>query len=554
MSRALLLVSSCVVVAGLTGACGEDDAAAAIRAALGSAGPPVPAVVREVYRERDYRPLWTRGGGVTPAAGELIETLCHAEREGLRPADYHFAALGGLLERLRRGGAGPDVAAALDVRLTSLFVAYGSDLLAGRLDPAAVDSAWYIRTRRAGIDSVLRVALREDDFDDMIAPLRPRQREYAELREALAGYRELQRRGGWVAVPGRGGLRPGDRGPRVAALRERLRATGELDAPADARPVYDGKLAAAVARFQERHGIPPSGEVDAATLAALNVPVEARILQIELNLERYRWLPSDFGTRYIVVNIPDYLLHAYDGGKERFQMRVIVGGEYASETPVFADSMTQVVFRPYWNVPRSILVDELLPKVRKNIYYLTEHDFEVVDTAGTGTVIHPAAIDWDDLNPARLPFRVRQKPGRANAVGAVKFLFPNRFNVYLHDTPAGELFDSPERTLSHGCVRVEFPARLAGFVLDGQDGWDEDRIRRAMAAGSAAADPREESVTLERPVPVYLLYLTAFVRDGGLHFRGDPYGKDHRGLARIAAAPAGAGRTACEQLKKLAGG
>ncbi|HEU5305235.1 MAG TPA: L,D-transpeptidase family protein, partial [Gemmatimonadales bacterium] len=387
--------------------------------------------------------------------------------------------------------------------------------------------------------------------------LRPRQREYDELLDRLAEYRELEEKGGWATVPGgtrdrgnEGPMERGDEGPRVGALRYRLAATGELD-KAEGKPVFDDKVAEVVARFQERHGIPVDSTVGHATLAALNVPVETRIRQIELNLERYRWLPSDFGKRYILVNIPDYRLYAYDGGKERLTMRVIVGDEYGNATPVFADSMTYLVFRPQWEVPRRILVDEVIPKVREDIYYLAKHSYEIVDTVSNQVIADPASIDWSDLDTTEIHFRIRQKSGAGNALGNVKFMFPNQFSIYLHDTPADHLFDQSRRTLSHGCVRVEEPVKLAGYVLDGQEDWDEEKIEAAMAT---APDVKAVPVTvdLERPIPVYLLYLTAFVRDGVLHFRDDPYGKDARAIARLGK-PAAKERTACDQLLELAG-
>jgi murein L,D-transpeptidase YcbB/YkuD len=431
-----------------------------------------------------------------------------------------------------------------------MLLGFGRDLLAGRLDAGAVDADWYLRARRSRVDSTLRAALDEDGFPDMLEPLRPRQKEYRDLIDALADQREVLRNGGWPRVPAGKELKRGDRGTRVAALRERLRATGELDAPADAEPVYDDELAEAVARFQVRHGLEADSSVDPATLSAINVPVEARIRQIELNLDRYRWLPDEFEDRYVLVNIPDYRLHAYDRGRETFEQRVIVGDEYRNATPVFADSMTYLVFRPEWNVPSSILVNEMLPKLREDIYDLARHDLEVVDTEGDSLVRDVSSIDWDDVDSGDLRYRVRQKPGSSNSLGLLKFMFPNRFNIYLHDTPARELFDQPVRTLSHGCVRIEDPVQLADFALAGQDGWDEGKIREAMGDSTAG---ESRTVPLKRPVPVYLLYLTAFVREGELHFRSDPYGKDRRAIARLGR-PQLEEPPICEQLTRLLGG
>jgi murein L,D-transpeptidase YcbB/YkuD len=552
MTRAILLNSACVITLLGAVACGPDQTSKQLEVTLSTANAASAVgarleLVRRVYLDRDYRPLWIDDSKLEGRALDLIETLCHAEREGLRAADYDLAGLQAELARLREDKkSNPPTLAALDLRLTRAFLDYGADLLAGRLDPQAVDNGWYIKARRAAIDSTLRSALSKDDLEDMVSPLRPRQKEYKELLQMLADYRELEAKGGWGTIAEVSRLQWGDEGPWVGVLHERLKATGDL-AKAGGKPIYDDEVAKAVARFQERHGIAADGSVGPKTLAALNVPVETRIRIIELNLERYRWLPSDFGKRYIQVNIPDYRLYAYDDGKERLTMRVLVGDEYSHATPVFADSMTHVVFRPQWEVPRRILVDSVIPNVRKNIHYLAQHSYEVVDIARNEVIADPSAINWSKLDMNKLPFRVRQKPGSGNELGRVKFMFPNQFSIYLHDTPADSLFQKPDKTATHGCVRVEDAVKLAGYVLDRQNGWGDKEILEAIAA-DPTKDMAPTSVYLKQPVPVYLVYLTAFVRDGVLHFRDDPYSKDHRAMARMGP-PAPGDPTQCEQLK-----
>ncbi len=560
MRRVIEVALVCLVgSAGIGGCAGDlDDAVGReIRKRVSAEKPPSSEsgaswdLIRQVYRDREERPLWSRRGRPLARAKELVTSICRAGKEGFRPADYDVEGLRQAALALEsKQEPGPDDIAALDIRLTGMMLAFAKDLLAGRLDPRAVDDGWYLRSRRSSIDSTLRAALQDDDFPDMLESLGPRQKEYQDLVEALAEYRELLRDGGWKSVPPGKALERGDRGPRVAALRERLRASGELDAPKNAEPVFDDEVAGAVARFQARHGLEPDSSVGGATLSALNVPVERRIRQIELNLDRYRWLPDEFADRYILVNIPDFRLRAYDGSRESFEQRVIVGDEYQNATPVFADSMTYLVFRPEWNVPSSILVNEMLPKLQDDIYDLAGHGFEVVDTEADTLVRDPSSIDWDDEDTVDLRYRVRQRSGENNSLGLVKFMFPNRFNIYLHDTPARKLFDRPVRTLSHGCVRVENPVQLADFVLDGQDGWDEGKIRAAMEDSSGS---RGRTVPLERPVPVYLLYLTAFMRDDELHFRNDPYGKDRRAFARLGK-PLLEEPPICEELGRLLGG
>src|SRR6266404_1022238 len=513
-------------------------------------------LVRQIYEDRQYRPLWVDARRLPERTKDLIANLCDAEWEGLRPADYRLAEFRRTVDRLQPSldKLRPEAFAVLDLELTRRFLDYGADLLAGRLDPKAVASGWYIRARRSSIDSTLRVASRAKDFDDMVAPLRPHQAEYADLVNALAEYREILRRGGWPEVPRGRKLRRGDRGARVVALRRRLKATGDLPALAGSTPVFDRDLAKAVVRFQMRHGIPTDGRVGALTLAALNVPVEVRIRQIQLNLERYRWLPAEFGPRHIYVNIPEYQLYAYDHGEPVLNMRVVVGEEYENATPVFADSMTLVVFRPDWYVPQRILVNEIVPRIRKRRSYLVRHQLEVVDASAHSLVREPRRIDWSHVDTTKI--RVRQKAGKANPLGLVKFMFPNQFSVYLHDTPARDLFNRRTRALSHGCVRVERPVKLAEYVLEGQDDWDEKTVREAMESADAvdqgeAADGR--TVKLERPVPVYIVYLTAFVRGGVLNFRADPYKKDRQAISKLGK-PSPGDRRACEELLKLLGG
>lgn len=521
----------------------SEATAAAVRAAVAATKPPagIPAsrwrVVQAVYGDRAAAPLWLEGGRPTDRARELVQALCHADAQGLRPRDYDLAGLERDLAAADAKDPTPAALAALDVRLTALFLDYGGDLLAGRLDPRAVDTGWYIKDRRRGIDSTLRVAAAGKTFRDMIAPLAPTQRDYADLVDWLARYRQIAERGGWPVVPGKGPIRPGDRGPRVAALRARLAASGDLDsaaARAGAAP-YDRALAQAVARFRDRHGLAPDSGVpaaaeavvDAATLAELNVPAAARVRQIELNLERLRWLPHEFGSRYVLVNIPDYELHAYDGGKEVLAMRVIVGKQYENATPVFADTMSYVVFHPRWNVPHDIVANEIIPKMQADAHWAAEHGYEIVDPK-QDTVVDPGSIDWKGVDTANFAFGVRQKPGPDNSLGRIKFMFPNSFDIYLHDTPAKQLFDRRVRDFSHGCVRVEEPERLAQYVFAGDPEWSAERIHQALVEDTATVQAK-----VPRRLPVYLVYLTAFSRNGTLEFRDDPYGADRRALARM---------------------
>jgi murein L,D-transpeptidase YcbB/YkuD len=297
--------------------------------------------------------------------------------------------------------------------------------------------------------------------------------------------------------------------------------------PAFAR--FDAGLESAVKRFQSRHGLVADGRVAGATLRALNVPVSERIRQIEVNLERWRWLPSDFPDRRIVVNIPEFTLHAFGDGREVLTMPVVVGEEYDDRaTPVFSNALSIVEFSPYWNVPRSILEKELLPEIIRNPRYLERRHYEIVNGwQADAPVIDPATVDWKRVVPSRFPYRIRQRPGPDNALGRVKFLFPNPYSVYMHDTPEKEKFDRQARAFSHGCIRLSRPFDLARYVFEGMPGWDDARIRSMMAAEAT------RQVRIRASIPVYIVYLTVFVEDGRVQFRDDVYGADRRIAAMI---------------------
>lgn len=526
-----------VVLLVLAAACGGVDDAEVSEALAGAlASTQAPAyikdgawqVMRDAYVDRGNAPLWVDAARPHAEARALVDAVANAESEGLRIGEYDLAGLQGALDRAYGDAKAKDAAATLaelDLRLTNLFVSYGRDLLAGRLDPARVDRDWYIRTRRAAADSALRTALRSDDLAVALRELAPERPDYEALVSELARLRSVDSAGGWPAISGP--IEAGASGPEVTALRARLAASGDLDSSAMKSPDLDASLAEAVAKFRVRYGLPAEGGLDRAAVAALNVPASRRIQQVELNLERLRWLPREFGDRYVMVNVPDFMLYAYDGGKQVFDMRVVVGEEYDQETPVFADTLTYVEFRPYWNVPRSIMVEEIAPKVRERKTFLQANRYEIIPASGKAEPVDPGSVDWDDVESKDFPYRVRQTPGPGNALGLVKFMFPNRFDIYMHDTPATHLFHEHRRAFSHGCIRLEHPDRFAEFVLAGQPEGDAGRIHELMNDGDM------EQVRVKKPLPVYILYLTAFMHDGRVQYRDDVYGTDKRALGRI---------------------
>lgn len=491
--------------------------------------------VRALYAEFSGGPIWLDHDGLRERRSKtLLTALLNASEDALDIERFPLVELARVLEGLLgKQHPTPDQLAEVDITLTATYAALGRDLLTGQLTPRETAQHWYITTTESQIDSALARILRDHDFDRSMTSLRPTDDGYASLRHELIRYREIAARDGWNAVPNGKSLEPGAPAPRttLAALDARLRAEGLLDtsqrsdAPR-ARAVYDRQLATGVAEFQKRHGIQVDSILGPQTIRSLNVPAEFRLAQIAANLERYRWLPRALGARYVFVNVPAFRLEAHDRDGSVLEMKVIVGAEYENRaTPVFADSMQFVVFRPFWNATDAIAENELWPLVEADPEYLERNDYEIVTENGKE--------------------RIRQRPGKKNALGAVKFMFPNNFDIYLHDTPEDHLFEKEIRAFSHGCIRLEKPAELAQWVL----GWPAERVRQAMEEGR---DDRR--VDLPEKIPVYIVYFTAYVRDGTLHFAHDLYQRDER-LAhaiRRGAVPSPETLATVQRLKKLA--
>ena len=482
---------------------------------------------RSFYEARDYTAAWLHNARPRPQLDALVRAVRSAEREGLDPELYNVGMLETRSAEASKGffskkGFDPAEAGTLDVWLTYLYMKYASDLADGLSDLARADAAWKIKPEAFDPRVHLENALLENRIEDSLEELKPQSAEYARLREALAEHRKQLAAGGWPRVPAMR-LKPGAKSAHVPVLARRLASSGDYTGriPAGKTAAYTDALQEAVKAFQQRHGLTDDGIVGPEVVAALNVPLERRIDQIALNMERWRWLPRGLGERYILVNIPEMRLDVFEGANIALSMRTVVGTS-DTQTPIFNDEMTYLVFSPYWNVPPGIAQDETLPAVLNDPTFLARNNMEVVDKSGT-------VIDADEVdlsNPEE--YRFRQKPGANNSLGLVKFMFPNQFNVYLHDTPADSLFARAARSFSHGCVRLEEPVALARYVLQDQPEWDEARIREAMRAGD------ETTVKLKVPIPVYLGYWTARVRpDDTLQFRKDVYGIDNRQAKKL---------------------
>jgi murein L,D-transpeptidase YcbB/YkuD len=468
--------------------------------------------LRQWYGETGFQPLWIGPNGANGKARDFLVTLRLAEREGLVPGDYPIA------EIETRMWASPSE---VELLLSKALVHYVSDLRTGRLSPRTADPALFIRP--GGIDrlAILRAARNAAEIGQAIDAYTPANPIYRRLRRILREYRMIAMKGGWPLVPEGPSLKPGMRDWRVTVLRRRLMATKDLLYAGGETDLYDEALLQAVERFQIRHGLVVDGIVGRRTLAELNVPVQRRIERIIVNMERWRWMPDDMGDRYILVNLAGYELEVVEYGAVVMATRIVTGQPYR-RTPVFSGTMTYMEFNPTWTVPPTIAKHDILPKARQDPEYLANRNIRVfAGWRDDSPELASPSIDWSAVDAKRIPFRFRQDPGPANALGRVKFMIPNRFNVYLHDTPSRELFNKTVRSFSSGCVRVEDSLELAEYLTADLPGWDRKRIEDVIASRKTTV------VKLAQPLPVHLTYSTVWFGEGGtIHFRDDVYARD----------------------------
>ena len=476
--------------------------------------------MRQFYQKRQFQPAWITAKGPRPQTAELLQAIDASAADGLDPRRYQKEHLASLIHEIEQTEAWDDpnaqrLLAYTDMHLTYTFLTLAAHTATGRQQPDQLRIDWYTKPRNVDLDARLQKALADEGkLDDALRTLRPPEDGYKPLIDALARYRQIEAQGGWQEIAPAEKLVPGLRQESVGRLKDRLRAEGDLPALKEGEQesyVFDESVTAAVARFQKRYGLESTGKVDKETLAEMDVPVATRVRQIEINLERWRWMPSDFGQRYIRVNIPEFKMALINQGNPELEMRVVVGKAQQSRTPVFSDKMTYLELNPAWNIPTGIAEEEILPKAANDPGYLASHNIEVV-TEGSTT-------------------RLRQRPGPDNPLGQVKFMFPNEHDIYLHDTPADHLFSAAERDLSHGCIRLERPMDLAHVLLKGSE-WTPEKLQAALASGE------QKSITLPHPLPVHLLYFTTWVdKDGTVQFRRDVYGHDEKLAKALAEEP-----------------
>jgi murein L,D-transpeptidase YcbB/YkuD len=498
----------------------EELAATAV---LDAAGASIAArnLIPKLYAERSFKPAWNSKQQVE----SLFEVVNDSYLEGLDPDDYHSDQVRAALSAFTTIDAlSPAQRADYDIMLTDTVFRLGYHLRFGKLDPEALDPDWNLNREFVNEDPVKTIqdAIDSRSMREFAAKVIPRHPIYDGFKRALAEYRAIAANGGWPTVPPGQTLKPGMTDTRVPTLARRLAVTRDLDpAAVDAAATsYDGAVVAGVRHFQERHGLTPDGAIGPATLAALNVPVAARVDQIRANLERARWVLYDPRSDFIVVNIAGFQAYAIRRGEIAWRSRVVVGKPY-TKTPVFSANMTYAVVNPTWTIPLNIARNETIPALRRNPGYLAAHNMDAF--AAGGKAVDPAKVDWSKANATQ--YRFVQRPGPDNALGFMKFMFPNGHDVYLHDTPSRNLFERDARAFSHGCIRVDDIHGLAELLF----GWNRDKLDAAIATG------KTQTVLLDKPLLVMVLYWTVQSDDdGGVTFFPDIYARDPAVIAALA--------------------
>lgn len=488
-------------------------------------------IIPMIYQQRNYSPLWFDADGLRPTAQALMYDIRRAYHDGLTPTDYHLKAIERLLEALDEGWLPSndnqaELWADVDLILTDAFLLLGSHLSAGRINPEEIHADWLIGERSFNMLPTLNAAESGSQIRDALDQLRPNHRGYANLKSALHNMRRLASQGGWPQLNSiQPTIKPAETDEGVPTVRRLLGITGDFQESADGTQPnrYDAMLVQAVKKFQSRHGLDPDGVIGKDTRSAMNITIDQRIRQIELNLERWRWLPRELGRRHILVNTAAFDLHVMDNGRKALEMKVVVGRP-ARQSPVLSSTMTYMVLNPYWNVPHKLAVEDILPKLADGVDYLINRGFKVLTGwSADAEELAPETIEWGLYNEHYFPLRLRQEPGKNNALGQIKFMFPNKFAVYLHDTPQKSLFTKFQRGYSSGCIRVENAQALANYLLSDSQVWTPVMLSENLKKG------QRRVVHIPAPIAIHLLYMTAWVDDNGLlQFREDIYQRDSR--------------------------
>ncbi|UJP04637.1 MAG: L,D-transpeptidase family protein [Nitrosomonas sp.] len=483
--------------------------------------------LRRFYAARHYQPVWMVAQSETALLETALGIIARADEEGLDSGDYRLPLLRQLRAQAVESAFGANE---LEIRVSHAMLRLARDMASGRLSVKAADPDWHIAQPKFDAVVFLHEAIQAGRLSQALAGLPPQQPSYQRLKQTLARYRKLSDAGAnWLQIPSVPSIHPGDISPVIPLIRERIvqaytaDGTAAFAISADQNRRYDDALVAAIEAFQAQHGLNTDGVIGKNTIKALNIPLDWKIRQLRINMERLRWLPRDLGQRYLLVNTTGFNLAAIENDQPVLAMRIIVGRDYRS-TPSFSSAVSHLVINPYWNVPASIARHDLLPKQQQDSGFFASSGFEVYPGHDRQVEpIDPDSIDWRSYGKS-FPFFLRQQPGPRNALGKVKFMFPNSFSIYLHDTPSKSLFRRDMRTFSSGCIRLEKPMELAGFSLNQQNLLDK--------FNAYLEDDRTVTMHLPKPLPIYLVYITAWV-DGahdGVRFYPDIYRRDFNAL------------------------
>ena len=471
------------------------------------------------YRERKHKPLWLDAKGRLNRAYDLLHVIIHAEDEGLEPSDYY-------LEEIKKywDSKEPGESIYLDLLLTAALYRYSNHVYSGRFDPRDLDVEWHIHNTPLDIRSLFADVASKESITQALKELPPQHLGYQSLKKQLLRFRDLKQQGGWQKFKPGPTLEPGMHHRQVLQLRQRLEMTGDLiECSLRDIDIFDHALAEAVKRYQLRHGLEVDGRIGGQTRRSLNITVDARLRQVRINMERWRWMQRQLGKRYLMVNMTGFELYIVDNDSAVLAMPVIIGKSYRS-TPSFSGLINTMEYNPYWTVPTNMTVEDYVPRQINDPSFFAKKSFKLYRGWGKNArEIDPQTVNWKQLDKDHFPYWLRQDPGPKNSLGRVKFLFSNPYQIYLHGTPDKHLFDRIVRTFSAGCIRVKDPVQLAAYLLNDGSQQMEEEILANIHLGS------NQKVSLPITVPIYLVYWTAWVnQDGSMNFRHDIYGRDTR--------------------------
>ncbi len=480
--------------------------------------------MEKFYTRRNFQPAWSKDYKFIPQAQMLVNYLNHMNKHGLQTDSANIIALKNVIKKSNdtqwfRLKDKQETFVYADMLLSASFFKDSQKIWRGHFKNDDLENLWKIKHKKIKYGKTLDSIL-SSGTNDPFTEFEPLHKDYKELKTVLNKYTAISQNGGWPTVDPQGKvLIKGDIAPEIIALRKRLYLSGDLS-HFENNKTFDQELEQAVMHFQYRHRLKEDGIVKGETLKEMNIPVEDRIEQITINMERWRWVPEEPSEKYILVNIPEFKMHVFEKNSEIYNMKVIVGRSGAY-TPIFSDQIEKIVINPSWIVPAKIATTELVPMIKRDTSILSKQNIEIFTDYSFNTMVDPDTIDWGNLDARKFTYVLKQKSNFYNPLGHIKFLFPNEFDIYLHDTPSDHLFEESERNFSHGCIRIEDPVWLASYLLKDEPQWNKKKLYEAIYR------QEEKSILLKEKLPVFILYFTTWVDEKGtIHFLKDIYDHD----------------------------